>query len=301
MNKVLITFSLLVLQAATLAAQELNAKVVVNHQQVNSTEQAIFDELQNKVQAFLNERNWTGLTFKELERIPCSFNITVNSYDQSDGSFKCSLLMSSTRPVYNSTYTTPLYSIKDGDFNFNFQQTDQLEYSGANNLSSNLVAMLAYYAHMIVGYDLDSMAPLGGTDVLHAAEDIVTYAQDLGYNGWKAFDDGKNRFALLNDYLDGAMEPYRQMVYKYHREGLDHMADNPEEARKAITESLTMLDEARTAKNMCHLPQLFSEYKRDEVVNIYTGHGTSQEKQQVVEILNRVDMSQSATWEKILK
>lgn len=282
-------------------AQELNVKVAVNHTKVNSTEQNVFDELQNKIQALLNERTWTQYKYKEQERIQCSFSITVNEYKQETNAFKCALLMTCNRPVYNSMYTTTLYSVKDADFNFEFQTTDQFEYSGPNNLQSNLVAMLAYYAHVIIGYDLDSFAPLGGTAVLQAAEDIVTQAQDLGYTGWKAFDDTKNRFALLNDYLDGSMEPYRQLIYKYHREGLDHMADQPDEARKAITEALDLLDQSRQAKNMSQLPQLFTEYKRDELVNIYAGKGTSSEKQPIVDILKRVDMSQSATWEKILK
>lgn len=294
--------SLLLLSAALhIQAQELNAKVTVNHSKLNTTEQNVFDELQNKVQALLNERTWTNYKYKEPERIQCSFSITVNEYKQETNQFKCVLLMTANRPVYNSTYTTTLYSVRDGDFNFEFQATDQLEYSGPQNLSNNLVALLAYYAHVIVGYDLDSFSPLGGTTVLQTAEDIVTAAQELGYTGWKAFDDTKNRFALLNDYLDGSMEPYRQLVYKYHRDGLDHMADNPAEARKAITEAIDLLDQSRTAKNMSQLPQLFTEYKRDELVNIFTGQGTSSEKQPIVDILRRVDMSQSATWEKILK
>lgn len=292
---------LLLLTALHIQAQELNAKVTVNHSKLNTTEQNVFDELQNKVQALLNERTWTNYKYKEPERIQCSFSITVNEYKQETNQFKCVLLMTANRPVYNSTYTTTLYSVRDGDFNFEFQATDQLEYSGPQNLSNNLVALLAYYAHVIVGYDLDSFSPLGGTTVLQTAEDIVTAAQELGYTGWKAFDDTKNRFALLNDYLDGSMEPYRQLVYKYHRDGLDHMADNPAEARKAITEAIDLLDQSRTAKNMSQLPQLFTEYKRDELVNIFTGQGTSSEKQPIVDILRRVDMSQSATWEKILR
>lgn len=294
--------SLLLLSAALhIQAQELNAKVTVNHSKLNTTEQNVFDELQTRVQALLNERTWTNYKYKEPERIQCSFSITVNEYKQETNQFKCVLLMTANRPVYNSTYTTTLYSVRDGDFNFEFQATDQLEYSGPQNLSNNLVALLAYYAHVIVGYDLDSFSPLGGTTVLQTAEDIVTGAQELGYTGWKAFDDTKNRFALLNDYLDGSMEPYRQLVYKYHRDGLDHMADNPAEARKAITEAIDLLDQSRTAKNMSQLPQLFTEYKRDELVNIFTAQGTSSEKQPIVDILRRVDMSQSATWEKILK
>lgn len=301
MRRLILTIAAIITATLCTYAQELNAKVSINHAKVNTTKTDIFDELQTKLQAFLNERNWTGYRFKEIERIPCSFNITINEYNDNENSFKCTLLMTCNRPVYNSSYTTTLYSVRDGDFNFEFQMTDQFEYSGPNNLSSNLVAMIAYYAHMIVGYDLDSMSPKGGTTVFQTAEDIVTYAQDLGYTGWKAFDDNKNRFALLNDYMDGAMEPYRDMIYKYHRQGLDQMADNQENARKAITEAINLLDETRTAKNMSNLPQLFSEYKRDELINIYKGKGTSGEKQPIVEILKKVDVSQSSKWDEMLR
>ena len=274
--------------------------MVVNTTQLSNTKTEVFDALREKAEAFLNDHQWTNLQFKENERIECNFNITVNSWDENEGLIKSTLLMTSSRPVFNSTYNTTLYSVRDGDFQFRFQTTDQLEWN-PENIDNNLTALLAYYAYMIIGYDMDSMAPQGGTSYLQTAENIVNNAQNLGFPGWTSFNDSKNRFGLLNDYLDGSMEDYRQLVYKYHREGLDQMADNPEAGRNAITEALGLLEASKSARTMSQLPVLFTEYKRDELVNIYSGRGTSQQREAVYNILFGINTSLSDYWDKIRK
>lgn len=297
-----LVFLICLLTSLTTRAQELEAKVTINHQQVgNTTRTDVFEALQQKMESFLNEHQWTGMRYRENERIRCNFGVTVNTYSDTDNSFTCALTVTVSRPVYNSSYTTTTYATRDPNFDFNFQTTDQFEYQGADRLDNNLVAILAYYAYMIIGYDLDSMSPLGGTEVFHIAEDICSNADNLGYNGWKAFGDSKNRFGLLNDYMDGSMEAYRQLVYKYHREGLDQMADNVESGRAAITEAMELLESAHQSKLMSQLPQLFTEYKRDELVNIYQGKGDSQERENVYNILSNIDPSQSNEWDKLKK
>lgn len=281
-------------------AQELRAKVVVNTAQLSNTKTEVFDALKEKAQAFLNDHKWTSLQFHEVEKIECNFNITVSSWDESTGLIQSTLLMTCSRPVFNSSYNTTLYSVRDGDFQFNFQATDQLEWN-PEYIDNNLTAMLAYYAYMVIGYDLDAMAPLGGTSCLQTAEDIVTNAQNLGFPGWASFNDNKNRFGLLNDYLDGSMEDYRMLVYKYHREGLDQMADNPEGGRAAITEALNLLEASKDARTMSQLPVLFTEYKRDELVNLYSGRGTRQEREAVYNILFGINTSLSEYWDKLKK
>ncbi len=286
--------------ALPLNAQELNAKVVVNTAQISNTKTEVFESLQEKAQNFLNEHQWTELSYRDAEKIACNFNLTVSKWDESSGLIESTLLLTSSRPVYGSGYQTTLYNVKDADFNFNFQTTDQLEWN-ADNVDNNLTALLAYYAYMIIGYDMDSMAPLGGTTYLQTAEDIVNKAQNLGYTGWSSFNDTKNRFGLLNDYLDGSMEEYRQMMYKYHRDGLDHMAESTDRGRAAITEALTMLDNVKDARAMSQLPTLFTETKRDELVNIYQGHSTTDEKEKVYSILFDINPSLSDYWDKIKK
>lgn len=286
--------------AANLHAQELTAKVVINRAQVSNTKSSVFESLEKAVTAFLNDRQWTNQHYKENERINCTFNITVNTYSETDNSFTASLMVQSMRPVYNSSYTTTVFSIKDANFNFAFQEFDQLNFQ-PEQLDNNLTAMLAYYAYLIIGLDMDTMAPLGGTEVLQTAENIVNNAQNLGYPGWKAFDDNKNRFGIINDYLDGAMEPYRQLQYVYYRRGLDTMADNAENGRAAVTEAIDLLNTARENKSLSQLPQIFTDFKRDELVNIYSGKGTSKEKETVYDIVFRINASQNTYWEKIKK
>ena len=208
--------------------------------------------------------------------------------------------MNSSRPVYGSTYNTVAYSVNDKDFTFTFGEFDQLEYQ-ENQIDNNLVALLAYYAYMIIGMDLDTMAPMGGTDCFHIAQDIATAGDNLGFPGWKPFGDSGNRFGLLNDYMDGAMEGMREFNYIYHRKGLDRMTEAPDSARATIAEALDMLHDANKAKNMTKVAQLFTEYKRDELVNIFSKKGTKEEKDKAYEILFAIDASQNNTWEKIKK
>lgn len=298
MRKVILL--VLILFATGVSAQELNAKVTINHAKISNTKDEVFTALQTTMQNFLNEHKWTNQSYRESERISCSFNITVNEWNENESSFKCSLLMSAVRPVFNSTYNTTLYSVNDGDFNFSFQTTDQIEWN-PDYIDNNLVALLAYYAYMIIGYDQDAMAPMGGTSSFQTAEQIVNTAQNIGYPGWASFNEPKNRFGLLNDYIDGSMEDYRKMIYQYHRQGLDQMADNQETGRNAIVEAIQLLDASKSARTMSHLPQLFSEYKRDELVNIFQDHGTADEKNSVADILSNINASQSEFWDKIRK
>jgi hypothetical protein len=286
----------------TLCAQELDAKVTVNAQKVEGTNTAVFEALQEALKEFINTRQWTNLQFRPNERISCSFSITIEKYDDATGDATASLMVQSSHPVYNSAYTTTVFSTNDPSFSFNYREFDQLEFR-VEAIDKDLTALIAYYAYLIIGMDLDTMAPLGGTEVLETAKTIVTNAQSLllSAKGWKAFDDEKNRFAIINDYLDNGMKEYREFQYKYYREGLDIMAENADRGRAAITEAFDLLKTARENKPMSRLPELFTEYKRDEIVNIYVGKATSKEKEDLFELLSRINASQNTYWRKIQK
>jgi len=284
----------------TAFAQELEARVTINHTKVETTRTEVFDALQTKLTDFLNNQKWTEIPFRENEKIQCNFNITVNTYKQEENSFECTLLMNSIRPVYGSTYNTVAYAVNDGNFTFQFTEFDQLQYQD-NQIDNNLVALLAYYAYMIIGMDLDTMAPMGGTDCFHMAEDVAQAGDNMGFPGWKPFGDSGNRFGLLNDYMDGSMECMRQFNYIYHRQGLDRMTEVPDSARATIADALELLHQANTAKNMTRVAQLFTEYKRDELVNIFSKKGTNKEKEKAYEVLPAIDASQNNEWEKIKK
>ena len=281
-------------------AQELNAKVVINTAQIGNTNTEACETFKEKVQEFLNTKQWTSIKYNEVERIECTFNITINKYSAQEGAFECTLLLNSSRPVWGSSYTSALYNTRDQHFDFKFDPADQLEYN-PDNLDNQLMALLAYYAHLLIGMDMDTFAPLGGTQVLQTAEDIVNKAQNLGYSGWSAFNESNNRFALLNDYIDGSMETMRQLNYVYHRKGLDQLCDSTEKAHTALVESMELLDQARQARSMSNVPQLFTEYKKEELVNIFSKHGNLEERLRVYDILFAINPSQSQSWEKIKK
>ena len=276
-------------------AQELEAKVNVNHQKINQSSTAVFDDLQQQLTEFINTRQWTNMQFRKNERIRCTFNIIVNKYNESDNSFECTLSVQSIRPVYNSAYTTTAFSIQDPSFNFRFQQYDKLEFR-PDVIDNELTALIAYYSYLIIGIDNDTMSPLGGTDALTVAQSIVNNAQSFPSKGWKAFDDSKNRYAIINDMLDSGMGPFRRMQYKYYREGLDIMAENADRGRAAITEAIGLLQKSHENKSLSSLPQVFTDIKADELVNIYKGKGTTAEKEKIVEILSNINASKNSSW-----
>ena len=284
---------------APLAAQELQAKITINHAQISGTEKSVFDNLQQTLEQFVNDRQWTHLQFQKNERIVCNFNLQVTKYDKDQGIFTCKATIQANRPVYNSAYTSTLYNNVDENFTFKFAEFDQLEFN-EEQIDNQLTALFAYYAYLLIGLDLDSFSPKGGEDVLQRCMNLTNNAQNLDYPGWKAFDNDRNRFAIINDYLDGSMEPFRQLQYDYYRKGLDEMANNVERGRTEITTALeTGLKKAKENRPLSMLPQIWTDYKKDELANIYKGKGTQKEKEAVFEILTSINPSQNKYWDKI--
>ena len=281
-------------------AQELQMKVTVNHSQIEGTDAAVFDNLQSTLEQFVNERQWTDLQFQKNERIQCNLNITVTKYVREEKKFECSAMIQANRPVYNSAYTTTLYNNKDNDFHFEFSEFDQLNFNEEMVVDNQLTALIAYYAYLIIGLDLDSFAPLGGSDILQRCMHLVNNAQSLGFSGWKSFEDSRNRFAIINDYLDEAMKPFRQMQYDYYRKGLDEMANNTERGRTEISATLQEnLKKAHADKPLSLLPQIWLDFKKEELANIYKGKGTQKEKESLYELLMSINASQANVWDKV--
>ncbi|MBO4659755.1 MAG: DUF4835 family protein [Prevotella sp.] len=291
--------ALLAVATTTVQAQELQAKVTINHNQIQGTDASVFESLEETLTQFINDRQWTNLQFQPNERIVCNFNITVTKYDASTNVFTGTALIQANRPVWNAAYTTTLYNNKDNDFTFEFAQFDQLEFN-EEIIDNQLVALIAYYAYLIIGLDLDSFSPMGGEDILQRCMNLVNNAQNLSFPGWKSFDNDRNRFAIINDYLDGGMQPFRQLQYDYYRKGLDEMSTNAERGRANITTALMEdLKKCRENKPLSMLPQIWTDYKKDELANIYKGKGTPNEKESVYDLLFSINASQNNTWEKI--
>ena len=280
-------------------AQELNARITINHSQIQGTDNAVFDEPTQTLTQFVNDRQWTNLQFQKNERINCSFNITVTKYDKSSNLFTCKALIQASRTAYNSSYTTTIFSNQDNDFNFEYAQFDQLQFN-EEQVDNQLTALFAYYAYLIIGFNLDTYAPMGGEDVLQRCMNLANNSQNLNYTGWKAFDNDRNRFAIINDYLDGAMKPFRQLQYDYYRTGMDEMAANAERGRINISTALEKdLKKCYEDRPLSRLPMLWTDYKRDELANIYKGKGTQKEKETVYDILFTINASQNNAWQKI--
>lgn len=295
----IITASGFLMPCNKVAAQELNARITINHSQIQGTDNAVFDELQQTLTQFVNDRQWTALQFQKNERIPCSFNITVTKYDKSTNMFTCKAVIQATRTAYNSSYNTTIYSNQDNDFNFEYAQFDQLNFN-EEAVDNQLTALMAYYAFLMIGINLDTFAPMGGEDVLQRCMNLANNCQNLNFPGWKAFDNDRNRFAIINDYLDGAMKPFRQLQYDYYRNGLDEMATNTDRGRTNISTAIEEnLKKCHDDRPMSLLPQIWTDYKRDELANIYKGKGTQKEKEQVYEILFGINASQNNAWQKI--
>jgi len=281
------------------SAQELNATIKINSNQIQGTDKSVFENLEQALMQFVNDRQWTNLQYQKNERINCSFNITVTKYDNTSNMFSCKAIVQANRPVFNSAYTSTLYKNTDNNFDFEYAQFDQLEFND-EMVSQQLTALFAYYAYLFIGLDLDSFSPKGGEEILQACMNLVNNAQNLNFTGWKSFDDDKNRFAIINDYLEGAMEPFRLLQYDYYRKGLDEMASNVERGRTAITDALQNdLKKAHDDRPLSMLPQIWTDYKADELANIYKGKGTQKEKESVYEILMSINASKSNSWEKI--
>lgn len=297
LSRLLLVAVMLLLPSAVMASgEELNAKVTLNRSKVQSADSEVFEQLQDGITQFLNERKWTVNSYEEHERIDCTFGFVVENYSP-DGSFTCSLMVQATRPVYGSTYNTTTFKYEDKAITFTYQPFDRLDFN-EDNLDNNLTAVLAFYAYMIIGFDMDSMGDLGGSEWLNKALNIANNAQTLGDAGWRASSSDNNRYSIIDDYMNGTLEPVRKLMHKYHRFGLDVMYKNAANGRKAVGECMTMLKQAYDDRSLSYFPKLFLEYKNDELLNIYS-QGSIKERMDVQKIVTTIDASLSTSWEKL--
>lgn len=267
-------------------AQELNARVTVNSDQVQATNKQVFTTLQNALTEFINNKKWTDATFAINERIECSMTILITEI-VSDNSFKGEIQVQARRPVYNSSYTTTLLNHRDTEFSFDYTEFEPLEYT-ENVLNSNLIATVVFYIYTILGLDFDSFSPQGGNAFLQQAQQIVSLAQaQTSWTGWKAFENDRNRHALATALQDNTSEAFREMWYNYHRKGLDEMAANPDRGRTTIIGLLPILEQVKSTRPTSPLLQMFADAKLDEVVLIYS-KATTQEKQEGYKMLSNL-------------
>jgi len=269
---------LLSLMGATLQAQELDATVTINADKIEASYRDRFKTLQEDLQEFIVGRQWTSAQFTTQERIQCTFAFTILEMPASDA-YNASLTIQSRRPVYYSNYYTTTFNWKDDQLSFNYTEGQTLEFNEFN-LDNDLLTTTVYYIYMILGSDFDSFSPKGGETYFRKAENIVSQMQSNDGKGWKAFDDKKNRHALINALLDGEQEGYRQMWYDYHRLGFDAMYQSMDKGRAKVTSSLEQLNNIRSADPQSPLLSLFIATKLDELCNVYS-EAPMTEKQEV--------------------
>lgn len=282
MAKQIILFLLGYLTCATLSAQELNCKVTVNADQIQGTNRTVFESLEKSITEFMNERRWTDFEYLTEERIECSIYLIINH--QSGNSFAGEMQVQSTRPVHNTNYKSPIFSFKDQNVEFSYYEGDALTFD-ETSFGNNLTEMLAYYAYIIVGTDCDSFALMSGTPFYKKAEDIVNQAQSTNTKGWRAFEDGRNRYALITSIVDDIAKPYREYLYTYHRLGLDEMTISPDKSRTKINDNLTILKEIYKERPSNIIVSEFAETKLDELINVYS-KATPAERKNAYDILS---------------
>ena len=284
---------------STALSQELNCKVEINSEKVKTANKEIFNTLKTAITEYLNDTKWTETQFSANEKIDCRLYLTISNYDDASNKMTGDLQVQSSRPVYNSSYTTTVINFKDTKIDFTYQENEPLVFS-EQEMQSNLTAILNFYAYMIIALDFDTFSLNGGTPYCEKAARIVKLAQSSGETGWKAFEDTKNRSAVLSAYTDKATSDIRELMYKYHRLGLDQMSVSVDKGRAVITESLSLLKKVYDAAPMSVCLSMFRDAKLDELVNIYSKASLT-EKQSVYDVLNPIFPTEGKRLDKIRK
>lgn len=265
-------------------SQELKCQVEVNYSQVQGTNTSVFETLKESINDFFNENRFTNASFAPNERIECRFYLTVSEYD--NDRIKGDIQVQLSRPVYNSSYTTTLLNFKDNKVEFDYKEGDPLIYN-ESTIDSNLTALLNYYAMLFLALDFDSFSPEGGQPYFDRAASIVQMAQSSGEIGWRAFEDNRNRSAVLSAFTDANMAGMRRLLYDYHRKGLDEMVTSPDKGRAVITESLKEIQNVYNVAPMSVALSIFRDAKFDELVNLYS-KAPEAERKDVYELLQPI-------------
>lgn len=283
--------------AGAMSAQELNCQVSVNSDQISGTNKQVFETLQQAVNDYMNTTVFTNAQFAVNEKIECRMFFTIKEY--TDDVMSGDLQVQALRPVYNSSYTTTLINFKDTKIDFTYRENEPLVYS-VNNMESQLTAILNFYAFLILAVDFDSFSPKGGEPYFERLAMIVQMAQSAGESGWKAFEDTKNRSAVLSSFTDPQTSGIRDLMYKYHRQGLDNMAVSVDKGRAAVTESLDEIAKIYSTSPMSVSLSMFKDAKLDELVNIYS-KAPAEERNKVYKLLEPIYPTEQQRLEEIKK
>ncbi|MFY0603316.1 MAG: DUF4835 family protein [Flavobacteriaceae bacterium] len=277
-------------------AQELNCLVTVNSDQIAGSNKQIFSTLEKSISEFLNQKKWTSKNVKPQERINCAITIIVTSWEANR--FEATIQIQSTRPVFGSSYASPVLNMKDNDFNFRYNEFDQFIFN-PTRFDSNLISTLAFYAYIIMGTDADTFALRGGQTYYKEAENVMLQAQQSGLAAWANQVGKQNRFALIDGLLSSKLSQYRTVAYNYHRKGLDMMKDNNVSAKQIIENNLISMQSLLNKTVSNFLIRVFFDAKSDEIVNLYSDGPNTRSKQRLLQVLQKISPNNNSKWRKI--
>ncbi|MFY0600770.1 MAG: DUF4835 family protein [Cyclobacteriaceae bacterium] len=291
---------LLILMSSGAFAQELNCRVIINSQQIQTQERRIFDDMETAFTQFVNDRKWTDDDFELEERINCNIILTLDPKDTepASGRFGASVQILASRPVYGTDYQTIIFNFADRDWLFEYQPSQPLQFN-EQSFTNNITSLLAYYVYTIIGVDYDSFSELGGTRFYQTANQIVSNAQSSNYSGWTQFNSVRNRYWLNENLINATFEPLRKALYQYHINGLDIFTQEPDEARTNILTGLKGIQTANRSRPRSILTISFLDAKSDELTQIFK-EGNPNEKKQAYDILRSIDPARTEVFKKIL-
>jgi hypothetical protein len=276
-------------------SQELNCTVKINYDRITDANNQVFKVLERSLTDFVNNTRWTTRDFGRDERIECSMYMNISAYDSN--SFTATLQVQSSRPIYNSTYPSPIFNFNDKEFSFRYTEGESLYYN-PNSFDSNLISGIAFYANMIIGMDADSFQRSSGTEYYEVAQNIASLSAGKGYKGWSLQDGNQNRYALVTDILSSTYIPWRDALYEYHYVALDKMAENQKLAKEKTIASLKTLAKVQSVRPNAFLTRVFFDAKSDEIVSIFSG-GPTVTVTELVDLLGKLSPLNGSKWNQI--
>ena len=306
MIRIITTLLLMLLVSLQLKSQELNARVTINSSRVgNTVNKNVFTTLQNALNTFLNNRKWTSDDFLPVEKIDCNFLLNLQQ-TQDANVYSASLTIQAARPVFNSTYLSPIVNFQDEDITFKYLEFQQLEFNenriaGNDALASNLTAVFAYYVYMILGLDYDSFAPKAGMPYFQKAQNVINNAPEgRGISGWKAFDGIRNRYWLTENMLNSRYALMHDIYYNYYRTALDKMYEDEAAARSEMLNVLNLLSSFNTDNPNTMINQFFFQGKANELIRLFS-KSPQQDKSRAVDLLQKLDITNASRYKNELK
>ena len=278
-----------------LNGQELNCSITINSDKIPGSNKQIFTTLENALNEFVNQTRWTNSNFKPIERIDC--NLTITILEQNGGEFKGHIQIQSSRPVYNSSYLTPVFNFKDDNFSFQYAEFEPLQFN-ENTFESNLVSVISFYVYAILGFDADTFSLNGGTPYFTKAQDILVQAQQSGYAGWNQNDGTGTRFTLIDNILSPTYGLFRKALYEYHLQGLDVMSDNKQKAKQKIAASIADLKSIFNIRPNAFLLRVFMDSKATEIVSVFSD-GPNFDTNKLKEDLLKISPINAARWSEL--